>query len=202
MANTPHLPAMAHPASPITRRALLGGALATLAHPAHADDAPLALLADGSHLAIMRHALAPGTGDPAAFRIDDCTTQRNLSDQGRAQATQIGTRLRAAGITRARVLTSQWCRARDTARLLGYGPPDDLALLNSFFATRSGGPAQTRALRTWIAAAILDTPVLLVSHQVVVTALSEVFPASGEIVILRRHPTGALAVAGRVPTPP
>ncbi len=191
----------------LSRRTLILGTLAAAAAAtaptawASAANDALALLNSGEHLAIMRHALAPGTGDPPALRLDDCTTQRNLSNEGRAQATRIGERLREAGIAKARVFTSQWCRARDTARLLGYGPPEDLALLNSFFAARGDGPAQTRALRAWIAAVPLAPPVLLVSHQVNITALAEIFPASGEIVILRRGPAGALTVAGRIAAP-
>ncbi len=167
-----------------------------LALPARAEG--LRLLADGRHLGIMRHAIAPGTGDPPGFRLGECATQRNLSEEGRAQARGIGAALRAAGVGEARVLTSQWCRARDTAALLGFGAPEDLALLNSFFAERGEGAGRTAALRGWIAAARLDRPVLLVSHQVNITALTGVFPAPGEIVLLRRDGDG-LEVAGRVP---
>lgn len=178
------------------RRILLAATLA-LARPARAAEA-LGVLASGEHLGIMRHAIAPGTGDPPGFRLGECATQRNLSDEGRAQARGIGARLRAAGIGQARVLASQWCRARETAALLGFGPPEDLPALNSFFAAREVGPARTAALREWIAAARLDRPVLLVSHQVNITALAGVVPVPGEIVLLRRM-AGELAVAGRVP---
>ncbi len=70
-------------------------------------------------------------------------------------------------------------------------------MLNSFFASRSIGPAQTEALRAWIAAAALDVPTLLVTHQVNITALTGVFPASGEMLVLRRE-AGRLAVVARV----
>lgn len=167
------------------------------ASPARAAEL-LGALASGEHLGIMRHAIAPGTGDPPGFRLEDCATQRILSDEGRAQARGIGARLRAAGIAEARVFTSQWCRARETAALLGLGPPEDLPALNSFFAERGEGTARTAALRAWIADVRLDRPLLLVSHQVNITALTGVFPAPGEIVLLRRQ-GGGLAVAGRVP---
>ena len=68
-------------------------------------------------VAIMRHALAPGGGDPAGFDVTDCATQRNLDDRGRDQARAIGAALRERGFTFGRVLTSQWCRCRDTATL-------------------------------------------------------------------------------------
>ncbi len=170
-----------------------------LARPAGAAEG-LRLLADGRHLGIMRHAIAPGTGDPSGFRLGDCATQRNLSEEGRAQSRRIGAAVREAGTGEARVFTSQWCRARDTASLLGLAPPEDLPELNSFFAERGEEAARTAALRAWIAAAPPGLPLLLVSHQVNITALTGVFPAPGEIVLLRREGAG-LAVAGRVPPP-
>lgn len=149
---------------------------------------------------LFRHAIAPGTGDPPGFRLDDCATQRNLSDEGRAQARAMGEALRAAGVRPARVLTSQWCRTRETAELLGFGPPEDLPVLNSFFADRAGGPAQTAALRRVIAALPQGETVVMVTHQVNITALTGVTPASGEGVVLDRG-AGEPLVAGRLPPP-
>lgn len=180
----------------LSRRALLAPALLLPAAARGDEAAPLLRrLGDGGHLGLMRHALAPGTGDPPGMRIDLCATQRNLGEEGRQQARRLGDRLRAAGIAHARVLTSRWCRARETGSLLGLGPPDDLALLDSFFAARAEEGARTRALRDWIAAAPLGPPLVLVSHQVNITALTGVFTASGELLVLRRD----LALAGRVP---
>jgi broad specificity phosphatase PhoE len=184
---------------PLSRRALLALPLA-LAAPAAGAAPEAALLARPGHLGIMRHAIAPGGGDPPGMRIGDCATQRNLGAQGRAQATRLGEVLRQAGIARARILTSQWCRCRDTAALLGLGEPQDLPALNSFFADRGQGPAQTAVLREWINAAPLDQPTLLVTHQVNITALTGVFPASGELLVLRRDPA-ALTVAARLLVP-
>ena len=73
-------------------------------------------LASGGHVALIRHAEAPGIGDPAEFDLDDCSTQRNLSEQGRAQAKAIGDRFRANGISVAQVQSSQWCRCLETAQ--------------------------------------------------------------------------------------
>ena len=70
-------------------------------------------LAQDGHVALMRHARAPGTGDPARFQLDDCTTQRNLDDTGREQARRTGAAFRARDIKVARVLSSQWCRCRE-----------------------------------------------------------------------------------------
>ena len=87
-----------------------------------AADARFARLTGPGIVAILRHAFAPGTGDPATFALDDCATQRNLDAQGREQARKIGAAIRAAGATVDRVITSQWCRCRDTARFLDLGP--------------------------------------------------------------------------------
>ncbi|MBB4287585.1 histidine phosphatase family protein [Roseospira goensis] len=172
---------------------------------ARAEADPAALwqaLAGGGHVALMRHALAPGTGDPMRVVIGDCATQRNLDDVGRAQARATGDAFRAHGIDRAVVLTSQWCRCRETAALLDLGPPEDVPALNSFFADRSKGPAQLDAVRAFLENLGTDAPPhVLVTHQVVVTGLTDVFPRSGEIVVLRLTDGDGppFIVAGRIP---
>lgn len=141
----------------------------------------------GAH-AIMRHALAPGGGDPANFDLNNCATQRNLSDEGRAQARKIGAALRDRGISFEGVLTSQWCRSRETAELLSLGPVTEEPMLNSFFQDRSTADEQTTATRAVAQSAA--GPLMMVAHQVNITALTGVFPASGEIVIFRVTDTG------------
>ncbi len=158
-----------------------------------------ALAAPRTH-AIMRHALAPGTGDPTDFRLGDCSTQRNLDADGRAQARAIGARIRAAGVGVDRVLTSQWCRATETARLLDVGPVVETPALNSFFAERNEGPAQTARLRTLLAEVPDGETLVLVTHQVNVTALTGVYPASGEAVLFGVGAAGEIEVEGRVRT--
>jgi 8-oxo-(d)GTP phosphatase len=148
------------------------------------------------HIIIMRHALAPGVGDPPGFRLGDCATQRNLSPAGREQAARIGARLRGAGLIDTRVYSSQWCRCLETARLLDLGPVIELPLLNSFFRSRDREQEQMEGLRGWIEAADLKRPVVLVTHQVNITALTGIFPAQGEFLILRREP-GVLRVVAR-----
>lgn len=168
---------------------------------APADEAALwAALRDGGHVALIRHALAPGTGDLPGFRVEDCTTQRNLSPAGRAQARAIGARFRARGIDTARVYSSQWCRCLDTAREMALGEVTAFAGLNSFFAGQGDEAAQTRAARKLIADRIGDGgPLVLVTHQVNITALSGIFPASGEIIVMRLDGE-ALSLAGRIRT--
>jgi phosphohistidine phosphatase SixA len=157
-------------------------------------------LRSGNHLALLRHAVAPGTGDPSDFQIGDCTTQRNLSDAGRAQSERIGARFRANAIERAQVLSSQWCRCVETAKLLGLGPVRELPLLNSFFRSDERREPKTRQLRQWISERDLSQPLVLVTHQVNITALTDVYPQSGELVIIRRDEVGELSVVGTIRT--
>jgi phosphohistidine phosphatase SixA len=168
--------------------------------PAQADDAPepWSALREAGHVVIMRHALAPGTGDPAAFRIGDCSTQRNLSEAGRDQAVRIGERLREHGVTDAAVYSSQWCRCLDTAELLDFGEVTALPALNSFFRDRSTAAAQTAALREFVLENAGESLVILVTHQVNITELTGVYPASGEMLVMRPQ-DDELILVGRIP---
>ena len=151
-----------------------------------AGDDLSALVGKADHVILLRHARAPGTGDPSNFRLGDCSTQRNLSKAGREQAARIGARLRAAGLAETTVYSSQWCRCLETARNLAVGPVVELPVLNSFFQSPELEQKHTRPLRSWIASADLSRPVVLVTHQVNITALTGIVPAEGEILILRR----------------
>ncbi|QYK43319.1 MAG: histidine phosphatase family protein [Paracoccaceae bacterium] len=156
---------------------------------------------DPGAVLIMRHAIAPGVGDPPEFRLDDCATQRNLDQRGRLQARAIGRMLAVRGLQPDRILTSQWCRARDTAQFLGLGEPEAFPVLNSFFGDFPNEPAQTAALRRFLAEGDLRARLLLVTHQVNITALTGLVPRAGEIVVLSRDGFGRIAVAGRIPPP-
>ncbi|WP_295507865.1 histidine phosphatase family protein [Accumulibacter sp.] len=150
--------------------------------PAWADDPvlPLGELAKPGRVLMLRHARAPGFGDPPNFVIGDCSTQRNLDAGGRVQARQLGARLRAVGLTDARVFSSQWCRALETARLLDLGPVESMPALNSFFARPDDREGTLNALRWFLATLPVDgRPVILVTHQVVVNAFTEATPPAG-----------------------
>ncbi|MDX2257454.1 MAG: histidine phosphatase family protein [Hyphomicrobiaceae bacterium] len=156
----------------------------------------------GDAFVTMRHALAPGTGDPPGYRIGNCASQRNLSEAGRAQARRIGERFRSAGIASARVMTSQWCRCKETAELLGLGPPSELPALNSFFDDRRLGPAQTAQVQQWLAARSgPPEPIVLVTHQVNITSLTGEVPRSGGMVIARRNGDGRIVTLGEIDVP-
>ena len=176
--------------------------LLALPAPAQADEGQLlAALREGRAVALMRHAQAPGTGDPADFRLGDCATQRNLSAEGRAQARATGARLRAAGITRARLYSSQWCRCLETARLLGLGDVQELPALNSFFGDRAQSSAQTAALSAFLREQTPDGPLILVTHQVNITAFTDGFMRSGEIVLVALPLAAEPEVLGRIAPP-
>ncbi|MGH6917223.1 MAG: histidine phosphatase family protein [Geminicoccaceae bacterium] len=180
-------------------RAVLVLALLVVADPVRADEALWAALADGGHVALMRHAYAPGTGDPGNFRLDDCSTQRNLDQTGRDQARRTGEMFRERGVAIGEVLASQWCRCLETAELLALGEVVPFAPLNSFFGDRARGPAQTEAVRAFLAEADAEGPSLvMVTHQVNITALTGMFPRSGEIVVLRLGGPDIFATIGAI----
>ncbi|MDP5291980.1 histidine phosphatase family protein [Oceanimonas sp. CHS3-5] len=151
----------------------------------HASDADAwQALREGHAMMLMRHANAPGIGDPPGFILERCDTQRNLDARGRAQAEAWGDRLREHGILKARVYSSQFCRTLETARLLNLGEVVPAPELNSFFSRRSRRSEQTRELRRFVAGLEPGLPVVLISHQVNITTLTSRFPASGEALIL------------------
>jgi phosphohistidine phosphatase SixA len=163
-----------------------------------ADDSILANLPSGS-IVVFRHALAPGGGDPPGFQLGNCATQRNLDDEGRAQAKRLGERFRANKVDVRAVLASQWCRTTDTATLaFGKDVVKAEPLFNSFLSqTKDRAAAQTAGalalLKNWRGPGVL----VVVTHQVNITSLTEVYPQSGEGVVLQPGPKG-LTVLGRV----
>ena len=163
----------------------------------HAAEGALTLLQQPATFGAMRHALAPGFSDPEDFTIGDCRSQRNLDAAGRRQARATGAALRAAGLRFDRVLTSQWCRCRETAELLNVGPVEELPALNSFFEEPAQAKSQTAALRAFMAALPVGEKILLVSHYVNISAYLNVAVSSGEMVIAERKSTGDAVILSR-----
>jgi broad specificity phosphatase PhoE len=152
---------------------------------------------------LFRHALAPGAGDPPGFKLDDCRTQRNLSVEGRVQARRIGRAFAERGIKVAAVWSSQWCRTRETADLAFPGQRVDRPAFNSFFDDRGAAADRTRdalaLLADWRGPGVL----VVVTHQVNITALTDIVPASGEGIVVQSIGLGQsgpprLKVLGRV----
>lgn len=147
---------------------------------------------------VMRHATTePGIGDPPGFRLDGCATQRNLSEAGREEARRIGAAFRARGIPIGRVLSSRWCRCLETAGL-AFGTVEPWPPLDSFFDDRSRGGDQTRAVRHVVGGRAAKGNLILVTHQVNIRALTGLFPAPGEMIILMPQGDGSFRVAGRL----
>ena len=134
---------------------------------------------------LIRHALAPGTGDPAQFDLKDCRTQRNLDATGRRQARAIGQRLQAAALDFAGVYSSEWCRCLETAQLLGLGPVTPFHGLNSFYEGHVPRAATLAALEAKIASLPkTGKPVVMVTHFVTISALTNLAIESGGMVLL------------------
>jgi phosphohistidine phosphatase SixA len=161
--------------------------LFSLANTARAHDtAAWPALRAGAHVALMRHTDAPGgAGDPPGFRLEDCATQRNLSDKGRADAAKIGARLKAEGIRIEKILSSPWCRCMETARLLQLGPVEVSAAFSNVFVLRDQTETLTSGARAVIDAWKGSGILLVVTHGANIFALTGMSPASGEIVVVR-----------------
>ena len=169
-----------------------------LSFPAHADEAAWRALEIPGTFALMRHALAPGTGDPTEVRIGDCTTQRNLNAAGRDQAQRIGHAFRERGIAFDAVYTSQWCRCRETAKLLDLGTPVDLLSLNSFFDNWQESETRTASSRKFLSEKAPGKRLMLVTHQVNISALTGEFTQSGEVLVVRQSSDGKLRTLGSI----
>ncbi len=168
-----------------TRRALLISGLAAPLLPARASD-PEALLRQGGVVIAFRHALAPGTFDPPGFTLGDCRTQRNLSDEGRAQARRLGEWFAARRLTPAAVRSSPWCRCVDTATL-AFGPPlVEPALGSPAGRAETTNDASLRELRRLLseAAARPGRFEAWVTHMFVLSALVGGGVSSGEGLVL------------------
>ena len=170
----------------------------TLPTPIQADNNAWQLWKQAGVHAIMRHATAPGFGDPENFKLGQCNTQRNLNAQGLAEAKALGKQIQAHGISPSRIYSSQWCRCQDTARALNLGPVHELPALNSFFQERGKSSEQTTALKAHIAQLGPNEKVLYVTHQVNTTALTGIYPASGEIILFRMTASQDIEVVGRI----
>lgn len=150
-------------------------------------------LRSGSSIIIMRHADAPGFSDPPGYRLNDCSTQRNLGDDGRKQAAEIGKWLAAQGIQEARVFSSPWCRCIDTASLLNKGKAVPETSLGSFFEEMSRGDKQTKELEAFIQKQLSSgnkIPLILVSHQVNIRAFTGASVGSGQMLLVKVNKQG------------
>jgi broad specificity phosphatase PhoE len=177
----------------------IGVALTCAASPGRAADLGAEELWErlrrGGHVVLVRHAAAPGNYDPPGFRLDDCSTQRNLSEAGREQARRLGQVVRERGVQIGGVRSSRWCRARDTAAL-AFGSYEPWPELDSFVGRdRSDLPRRTARIRDAIAAWSGPGTLVLVSHQFVITDVVGRPVGEGEMIVVEPR-RGGLAVLG------
>jgi broad specificity phosphatase PhoE len=148
----------------------------------------------------MRHSDAPGSGgfgDPAGFRLEDCATQRNLSEEGRAHAHRTGEALRKNGISFDRVLTSPWCRCKETAALAMGRDAEVFEPLSNLVGRSERREPQVKALRGYLAG-LGNSRALLVTHGTVISALTGIQPAQGEMIVIKPGAGGDPNVVGRL----
>lgn len=169
-------------------RNILGCVLCALGLMGVAQADLLGDLTDGQHVLMIRHADAPGVGDPAGYKLDQCATQRNLGEYGRRQSVAIGQWLADRKVQSAKMFSSAWCRCIDTATLMNKGPVKIEAALGSFFDDMRQRDAQNRALQSLIAAnlkAYPKQPLIYVTHHVNIEAFTGQAIGVGDIVVAR-----------------
>ncbi|MCZ8257718.1 MAG: histidine phosphatase family protein [Polaromonas sp.] len=166
---------------------------------AWADEALWALLKSGGQVVLVRHALTtPGVGDPPGMKLSDCGTQRNLSDEGRAHARQLGEAFRQRGIAVGRLLSSPWCRSIETAKLAFARTPDLTPALGNLFGRSEESDRQLAGLRPLAGQIPGNGNTVMVSHGSTILALTGVSPDTAEMVILTPQGEGGFKVAGRM----
>jgi broad specificity phosphatase PhoE len=154
------------------------------------SDEAWAALAQGGHVALIRHGNAPPGygGDPPGFKIDDCKTQRNLDERGRGEARALGEAFRAHGVRAGRVLSSPWCRCMDTAHLMAVGPVEISSALvpdSSAGVVGVDPKPRIREIKEMVAAWRGPGTLVLVTHGLTVRALLGFVPIQGEVVVLK-----------------
>ena len=158
-------------------------------------------LVNGGHVALIRHGNAPPGygGDPPGFKIDDCATQRNLDEKGRAQARALGEAFRQHGVRTEKILSSPWCRCLETARLMALGPVDGTWTAAASDRSRDRLAALRELLASWRGPGAL----VVVTHALTVQALVGIMPGQAETVVVRPRPghEAGVEVVGRIPVP-
>mgnify|MGYP001460860347 FL=1 len=141
-------------------------------------------LEDGGKLIFIRHAYAPGSGDPNNFNLNDCSTQRNLNDEGRKQAEYIGEFFRNKKIKIDKVLSSEWCRCKETAKI-AFKNFSTNSFLNSFYSSKftKNKDKQINSLNDYIIKFKSDKNLILVTHYILISEVLNYSPSSGEIVV-------------------
>ena len=145
-------------------------------------------LEEGGKLIFIRHAYAPGSGDPDNFNLNDCSTQRNLSKEGQRQAEYIGEFFRKNKVKIDKVLSSEWCRCKETAKI-AFKNFSTNSFLNSFYSSKfaKNKDKQVKALKEYIKKFKSDKNLVLVTHYVLISEILNYGPSSGEIVVSNKN---------------
>ncbi len=185
------------------RRSFMLMLASVMALPASAasanEEAVWSALKSGGHIVFIRHAVTnPGIGDPPNFTIGDCSTQRNLSDKGRAESQRIGDAFRHHKIPVSDVLSSRWCRCIDTARL-AFGRVKPAPMLDSMFSEPQHERQQkSREVFARAANRNSNANLIMVTHAQNILALTGVSPSSGEMIVVKLDGTDKFSVVGRL----
>jgi broad specificity phosphatase PhoE len=178
----------------------LGAVLIALLSPAAAaaSEQAWALLKAGGQVVLLRHAITtPGVGDPPGMRLDDCSTQRNLTEEGRRHARQVGEAFRARGIVVERVLSSPWCRCIETARL-AFGAAEIWKPLGNLYGRSEDRPRQVSEMQRLVGQPPHHGTLVLVSHGSTISALTGVTLNTAEMVIVTPDGDGRFVVRERL----
>jgi len=159
-----------------------------------------ALRADG-YVALIRHASAPGpAGDPADYKLDDCATQRNLSEQGRAEARALGERFRTQRVKVGKIVSSQWCRCQQTAELMNIGPVEVAPTFNNAFVLNAMRDELTAGARSTIGAWRGPGTMVAITHGQNIMAMLGIHPREGEVIVVAPDPASEnkMRLIGRI----
>jgi len=177
----------------VMRNVIIFGALVlSMVTPAQANDLAEKLRSP-VYVLLMRHASAPGVGDPPNYKLDDCKTQRNLDTEGRRQAVVVGDWLRKQGVQSANVFSSIWCRCKETAALLNFNGYRVEPSLGSFFDEMAKARESNLALQRLIAEQLKTKggrALILVTHHVNILEFSGENVASGDMVLVKVDASG------------
>jgi phosphohistidine phosphatase SixA len=173
---------------------------------AQEDTATLwAALRAGGHVALVRHgATAGGAGDPPGFRLDDCATQRSLTDKGRAEARRLGEQFRSEDVAVGKLMSSQWCRCQETAALMELGPVELSPTFNNAFTLRDRVGELTAGARAIVAGWTHPGTLVVVTHGANILPLTGMTPEEGGMVIVKPDPSSVakLRTLGHIPPLP
>jgi phosphohistidine phosphatase SixA len=195
--NRPSLDVETTPTAVVAGR-LLACLFLVVAPSATATEDLWKVLESGGRVVLMRHTITtPGAGDPPGMRLDDCSTQRNLTDEGRRHARAIGEAFRGRRIGVDRVLSSPWCRCLETAQL-AFGRAEATPSLSNLFGRSENARQQVEAMRALVDGHRDKGNLVLVSHGSTIVALTGISPDTGEMVVVTRRPEGAFSIEGRL----